>query len=125
MCSPGRWDDAIGLGEDPSQSDFGAHNFEVDPGPAFEGPAGLVEVGLLDNHVSYFEETNPALANMADIVTGQGEDVADTGGRDQDARDHLYDWLGEEAVRQGEQAYDDLIAPVVETFDDLWPDHWP
>ncbi|QBX56684.1 hypothetical protein EXE58_15260 [Nocardioides seonyuensis] len=122
---PGTWDDGIGLGEDPSQADFGAHNFEVDPGAAFEGPDGLVEVGLLDNHVSYFEETNPALANMADIVTGQGEDVADTGGRDQDARDHLYDWLGEEAVRQGEQAYDDIIAPVVETFDDLWPGSWP
>lgn len=122
---PGTWDDGLGLGEDPSQRDFGAHNFEVDPGTPFEGVDGFVETGFNGNHVSYFEETNPALANMADIVTGHGDDVADTGGRDRDAHDHLYDWLGEEAVRQGEQAYDDIIAPVVETFDKLWPDNWP
>ena len=151
---PGGFDDVVGLGEDPSQSDFGAHNFEVDPGREFEG-ADIGSVGLMDNHVSYFDETNPALGNMADVVTGHGDQVADTGGRTQDAHDYLYDWVGDEVDREVDEAYDEHVAPVVDTvtetyedveqgvrdvgvglqeqwdnlprpsFDDVWPDNWP
>ena len=138
----------------PVQGDFGAHNFEVDRGQAFKG-ADIGKVGLIDNHVSYFDETNPALANMAGIVTGHGEEVADAGGRTQDAPDYLYDWVGDEVDREVDEAYDEYVAPVGNTvtetygtssrayrnvgeglqeqwdnlpkpsFDDVWPDNWP
>ncbi len=151
---PGTWDDGVGLGEDPSQADFGAHNFAVDDGEPFRGPGGLVETGFMDNHVSYFEQGNPALDNMAQIVTGHGADVADTGGRTQDAHDLLYDWVGSEVqhgvqeihgqyvqpvVDQVVETYEGVRDGVVETYEgvrdgardlldrgrDLWNDAWP
>lgn len=115
---PGSWDDGLGLGEDPAQSDFGAHTFPVADGTPFDGLDGLVDVGLLDNHVSYFEQGNPALENMAAVVTGHGHQVVDTGGRSQDAHDHLYGWVGAQVLEQ----WDKLPRP---RFDDLWPDRWP
>lgn len=111
---PGTWDDGLGLGEDPSQQDFGAHNFPVDDGRPFQGPGGLVETGFLDNHVGYFEQGNPALDNMAQIVTGNGAEVADTGGRTQDAHDLLYDWAGNEIQREAQEIHDQYVQPVVD-----------
>ena len=130
----------LGLGEDPSQADFGAHNFEVDAGEEFHGAVDLVNTGLLDNHVSYFEPTNAALGNMADIMTGHGAEVGDTGGRDQDAHDYLYDWAASEAQHQ---MVDPIVDGAVQTYegvhdgvnvaidsgqdvwDTVWPDVWP
>jgi hypothetical protein len=136
---PGSWDDSLGLGADPSQSEFGAHNFEVDDGEEFHG-SGLVTTGFMENHTNYFDDGNPALANMADIVSGNSDDVVDTGGRDQDAHDHLYDWVEDEAQHH---VVDPVVDSVVDTYegvrdgvgevvqgaqdawDDLWPDRWP
>ncbi len=137
---PGSFDDSLGLGADPAQSDFGAHNFTVDNGQEFHGPGGLVNTGFMQNHVTYFDDGNPALANMADIVSGNADDVADTGGRTQEAHDYLYDWVGDEVqhhvvdpvvdgvvdtyegVRDG---VDDAIDRGQDAWDDLWPDRWP
>ncbi|WP_322921666.1 alpha/beta hydrolase [Nocardioides renjunii] len=109
---PGSWDDSLGLGQDPAQSDFGAHVFGVDNGQEFHGPGGLVSTGFMQNHVNYFDDGNPALANMADIVSGNSDDVVDTGGRTQDAHDYLYDWAGEEVQHH-------VVEPVVETYEDV------
>jgi hypothetical protein len=114
---PGSWDDGLGLGADPSQSDFGAHNFAVDNGEEFHG-SGLVTTGFMENHTNYFDDGNPALANMADIVSGNSDDVVDTGGRTQDAHDYLYDWVGSEAQHH-------VIEGAQDAWDDLWPDRWP
>ncbi len=137
---PGSWDDSLGLGADPAQGDFGAHNFAVDNGQEFHGPGGLVDTGFQQNHVNYFDDGNPALANMADIVSGNSGDVVDTGGRTQEAHDYLYDWAGGEVQHH---VVDPVVDEVVETYegvrdgvgdaidrgqqawDDLWPDHWP
>lgn len=137
---PGTWDDSLGLGADPAQSDFGAHNFAVDNGQEFHGPGGLVDTGFMQNHVNYFDDNNPALANMADVVSGNSDAVVDTGGRTQEAHDYLYDWAGDE-VQHG--AVDPIVDGVVDTYDgvrdgvndavegvqdawdDLWPDQWP
>jgi hypothetical protein len=114
---PGSWDDGLGLGADPSQSDFGAHNFAVDNGEEFHG-SGLVTTGFMENHTNYFDDGNPALANMADIVSGNSDDVVDTGGRTQDAHDYLSDWVGSEAQHH-------VIEGAQDAWDDLWPDRWP
>ena len=137
---PGSWDDGLGLGEDPAQSDFGATVFAVDNGQEFHGPGGLVGTGFLQNHVNYFDDGNPALANMADIVSGNSDDVVDTGGRTQDAHDYLYDWVGDEVqhhvvdpvldgVGQTYEGVRDGVADTIDgardAWDDLWPDQWP
>ena len=132
---PGSWDDSLGLGQDPAQSDFGATVFAVDNGEEFHG-AGLVTTGFMENHTNYFDDGNPALASMADVVSGNSEAVVDTGGRTQEAHDYLYDWTGDEVK-------DHVVTPIVETYedvrdgvgdavdgardawDDLWPDRWP
>lgn len=137
---PGSFDDSLGLGADPAQSDFGAHNFAVDNGQEFHGPGGLVSTGFMQNHVNYFDDGNPALANMADIVSGNSDDVVDTGGRTQEAHDYLYDWVGDEVQHH---VVDPVVDGVVNTYegvrdgvgdaldrgreawDDLWPDRWP
>ena len=137
---PGSFDDSLGLGADPAQSDFGAHDFTVDNGQEFHGPGGLVTTGFMQNHVTYFDDGNPALANMADIVSGNADDVADTGGRTQEAHDYLYDWVGDEVQHH---VVDPVVDGVVDTYedvrdgvgdaidrgqdawDDLWPDRWP
>ena len=111
---PGSWDDSLGLGEDPAQSDFGAHNFAVDNGQEFHGPGGLVSTGFMQNHVSYFDDNNPALANMADVVSGNSDDVVDTGGRTQDAHDYLYDWVGGEVQHH---VVDPVVDGVVQTYE--------
>jgi len=133
---PGSGDDSLGLGQDPAQNDFGATVFAVDDGEEFHGPGGLVDTGFKQNHVNYFDDTNPALANMADVVSGNAGAVVDTGGRTQEAHDYLYDWTGDEVK-------DHVVDPIVETYedvrdgvgdavdgakdarDDLWPDRWP
>ena len=143
---PGTWDDSLGLGADPAQHDFGATVFAVDNGQEFHG-AGLVTTGFMENHTNYFDDGNPALASMADVVSGNSDAVVDTGGRSQEAHDYLYDWAGGEVqhhlVQPVVDTYDDVRDGVVETYegvrdgvgdaidgaedvwDDLWPDHWP
>ena len=141
----------LGLGDDPSQHDFGATNFEVDDGEAFHGVGGLVNTGFLENHTSYFHGDNPALGTMATVVTGHGDQVVDTGGRHQDAHDYLYGWAADEVQHSVQEAYAQHVQPVVDTvtstavgaydtasggvdaawdaaqggFDAVWPDSWP
>ena len=137
---PGSWDDSLGLGQDPAQSDFGATVFAVDNGQEFHGPGGLVDTGFMQNHVNYFDDNNPALANMADVVSGNSGAVVDTGGRTQEAHDYLYDWVGGEVQHH---VVEPIVDGVVDTYegvrdgvgdavdgardawDDLWPDRWP
>jgi hypothetical protein len=152
---PGTWDDGLGLGADPAQHDFGAINFAVDNGQEFHG-AGLVSTGFMENHVNYFDDASPthdnaALVNMANIVSGNTDDVVDTGGRTQEAHDYLYDWVGGEVqhhvvdplvetyegvrdgvvetyegVRDGAvETYEDVRDGVRDAWDGLWPDQWP
>lgn len=125
---PGGWDDSLGLGEDPTQSDFGAHNFEVHAGQEIQTPGDLVDVGLLDNHVSYFDgQDNPALSNMGLIMTGHGDEVVDTGGRDQDAHDYLYDWAGQQVQNEIDTTIEEFqngVDTVTDTIDSWLPD-WP
>ncbi len=66
----------------------------------------------MQNHVNYFDDGNPALANMADVVSGNSGAVVDTGGRTQEAHDYLYDWVGDEAQHH-------VVEPVVETYEDV------
>jgi hypothetical protein len=109
---PGSWDDGLGLGADPAQHDFGATVFGVDDGQEFHGPGGLVSTGFMQNHTNYFNDGNPALANMADVVSGNSDAVVDTGGRTQEAHDYLYDWVGSEAQHH-------VVQPVVDTYEDV------
>lgn len=147
---PGSWDDSLGLGADPSQHDFGATVFAVDNGQEFHG-TGLVTTGFMENHTNYFDVGNPALGNMADVVSGNSDAVVDTGGRTQEAHDYLYDWVGDEAqhhvvdpvvdtyhdvrdgvvetyegVRDGvNDAVDGAVSGAKDAWDHVWPDHWP
>jgi hypothetical protein len=108
---PGSWDDGLGLGPDPAQHDFGATVFGVDNGQEFLGPGGLVSTGFMQNHTNYFDDGNPALATMADVVSGNSDAVVDTGGRTQEAHDYLYDWVGGEVQHH-------VVQPVVDTYED-------
>ncbi|MCF6379189.1 alpha/beta hydrolase [Nocardioides KLBMP 9356] len=108
---PGTWDDSLGLGADPAQHDFGATVFAVDNGEEFHG-AGLVTTGFMENHTNYFDDGNPALASMADVVSGNSDAVVDTGGRTQEAHDYLYDWVGGEVQHH-------VVQPVVDTYTDV------
>ena len=121
--------------------------FEVDNGQEFHGPVELGTVGFMQNHTNYFNDYNPALANMADIVSGNSDAVVDTGGRTQEAHDYLYDWVGDEVqhhvVQPVVDTYNDVRDGVVETyegvrdgvndavdragdaFDDAWDSVWP
>ena len=109
---PGSWDDGLGLGPDPAQHDFGATVFGVDNGQEFHGPGGLVSTGFMQNHTNYFDDGNPALATMADVVSGNSDAVVDTGGRTQEAHDYLYDWVGGEVQHH-------VVQPVVDTYEDV------
>ncbi|MBL0748479.1 alpha/beta hydrolase [Nocardioides baculatus] len=108
---PGTWDDSLGLGADPAQHDFGATVFAVDNGQEFHG-TGLVTTGFMENHTNYFDDGNPALASMADVVSGNSDAVVDTGGRTQEAHDYLYDWVGGEVQHH-------VVQPVVDTYNDV------
>ena len=108
---PGTWDDSLGLGADPAQHDFGATVFAVDNGQEFHG-TGLITTGFMENHTNYFDDGNPALASMADVVSGNSDDVVDTGGRTQEAHDYLYDWAGDEVQHH-------VVQPVVDTYNDV------
>ena len=108
---PGTWDDSLGLGADPAQHDFGATVFGVDNGQEFHG-TGLVTTGFMENHTNYFDVGNPALGNMADVVSGNSDAVVDTGGRTQEAHDYLYDWAGDEVQHH-------VVQPVVDTYEDV------
>lgn len=119
---PGTWDDSLGLGADPAQHDFGATVFAVDNGQEFHG-TGLVTTGFMENHTNYFDDGNPALASMADVVSGNSDAVVDTGGRTQEAHDYLYDWVGGEVqhhvVQPVVDTYNDVRDGVVETYEDV------
>jgi hypothetical protein len=147
---PYGFDDDLGLGQDPAQSSFGAHNIPVGDGRPFHvDEIGTIGIG---NHSSYFDENSTSLASVADVV--DGHPLADTGGRDESAHQIATDWAEHEAAYQAHQLYDHYVAPVVdpvvstagavystgqqvvagtgyvithpvETFSDLWPDDWP
>ncbi len=112
---PGTWDDSVGLGADPAQHDFGATVFGVDNGQEFHG-TGLVTTGFMENHTNYFDDGNPALASMADVVSGNSDAVVDTGGRTQDAHDYLYDWVGGEVQHH---VVDPVVDGVTQTYEDV------
>lgn len=88
------------LGHDPSQDDFGAHRFEVDPG-------SYRVQDLMDNHSSYFNEDSTSLDAMADVVAGDQPDEVD--GRVPGTYQPLSDLLaGTTIVSGGEQAWNGI-----------------
>lgn len=56
------------LGPDPMSAGFGATPFEAAPGPA--GPLGIPTI---EAHSSYWDQNNPALANMGKIIAGRAD----------------------------------------------------
>ena len=125
-------DGDLGMGQDPTQADFGAKVFPVAPGDEFH--ADSVTKGV-DNHTSYFDPVanQQSLDNLAAIVRGDEPEV--TGGRTQDANDMAFDWAKDEVKHQIEKeidatvdeiqdAYDDgkdWVGDRVDDFRDLWP----
>ena len=106
-------DGDLGMGQDPTQADFGATVFPVDPGAEFHAD----DLGQgITNHTSYFEPESQSLANLTDIVQGDEPDV--TGGRTQDANDMAIDWAKDEAVHQLEQELDATVEEVKDAYDD-------
>jgi hypothetical protein len=86
------------LGHDPSQADFGAHRFEVDPG-------SYRVQDLLDNHSSYFNQDSTSLDAMADIVAGDRPDDVD--GRTPGSYQPLGDLVtGSSVVSGGEKLWE-------------------
>ena len=121
-----------GMGNDPSQADFGAKRFEVNDGPEFH----VDNLGQgVTNHTSYFSpDANPeSLGNLATIVIGGEPGLVE--GRDQDAHDMALDWVKDEAEYQiekeiattAEEAKDvidagkDWVGDRVDDFSGLWP----
>jgi pimeloyl-ACP methyl ester carboxylesterase len=123
-------DGDLGMGQDPTQADFGAKVFPVDPGAEFH--ADNLDQGIA-NHTSYFAPGSESLGNIGDIVQGDEPDL--TGGRTQDANDMAFDWARDEVVHQVEQEIDttvqeatdayhdgkDWVGDRVDDFTGLWP----
>ncbi|PUA79018.1 alpha/beta hydrolase [Nocardioides currus] len=125
-------DGDVGMGQDPTQADFGAKVFTSAAGPEFH--ADNLGQGVA-NHTSYFDPvTNPeSLSNLTDIVRGDEPDL--TGGRTQDANDMAFDWARDEVAYQVEKEVDTTVQEVqdayedgkdwvgdrVDDFADLWP----
>ncbi|EON24330.1 hypothetical protein CF8_1630 [Nocardioides sp. CF8] len=123
-------DGDLGMGKDPTQADFGANVFPVDPGEEFH--ADSLTKGI-ENHTSYFDPHSQSLSNITDIVQGDEPDL--TGGRTQDANDMAFDWAKDEVVHQVEKEIDstvqeakdtyndgkDWVEDRVDDFTDLWP----
>ncbi|MRJ78005.1 hypothetical protein GEV29_15820 [Aeromicrobium sp. SMF47] len=103
-------DTRLGLGEDPSQSSFGADRIDVGNGESFHAE----DIGGqgLNNHTSYFDPGSESLENIADITVGNDPETID--GRDQPARDYLTDYAKDEGIYYGNQVYDKYVDPVVD-----------
>ena len=106
-------DGDLGMGQDPTQADFGAKVFPVDPGEEFH--ADSLDKGI-ENHTSYFAPDSQSLSNITDIVQGDEPDL--TGGRTQDANDMAIDWARDEVVHQVEQEIDTTVQEVKDTYND-------
>lgn len=108
-------DGDLGMGQDPTQADFGAKVITSAPGPEFHAD----DLGQgITNHTSYFDaDLNPeSLANLTDIV--QGDEPVTTGGRTQDANDLAFDWAKDEAVYQVEREIDTTVQEAKDVYDD-------
>jgi pimeloyl-ACP methyl ester carboxylesterase len=106
-------DGDLGMGQDPTQADFGATVFSVDPGAEFHAD----DLGQgITNHTSYFEPESQSLANLTDIVQGDEPDV--TGGRSQDANDMAVDWAKDEVVHQLEKELDATVEEAKDAYHD-------
>ena len=79
----------------------------------------------MENHTNYFDDGNPALGSMADVVSGNSDAVVDTGGRTQEAHDYLYDWVGDEVEHHVVQPVVDAYEGAKDAFDDAWDTVWP
>lgn len=85
------------LGHDPSQADFGAHRFDVDPG-------SYRVQDLLTNHSSYFNKGSTSLDAMAGVVAGDTPNEVD--GRVPGSYQPLSDVVaGSSIVSGGEQVW--------------------
>lgn len=112
-------DGELGMGQDPTQQDFGATVFPVDPGDTFH----VDEVGSIgiDNHTSYFDPGSTSLDNLTAIV--QGDEPTVVGGRTEDANDLALDWAKDEAgyqVGRGVDSGRTWVEERWEDFSDLW-----
>ena len=106
-------DGDLGMGQDPTQADFGATVFSVDPGAEFHAD----DLGQgITNHTSYFEPESQSLANLTDIVQGDEPDV--TGGRTQDANDMAVDWAKDEVAHQLETELDATVEEAKDAYND-------
>lgn len=106
-------DGDLGMGQDPTQADFGAKVFSVDPGAEFHAD----DLGQgITNHTSYFEPESQSLANLTDIVQGDEPDV--TGGRTQDANDMAIDWAKNEAAHHLEKGVDATVEEANDAYND-------
>ncbi|GAB3995171.1 alpha/beta hydrolase [Nocardioides marmoraquaticus] len=115
-----------GLGDDPAESDFGAHRFQVDN-------ATDEVFTSLDNHTSYFDPGSTSLDNIGRIVAGEGDQVEQVDGRS-DSETPL--WWADQTVGEGvrwveeqgqriedevEGRLEDAGEAVVEAGGRLWP----
>ncbi|MBA3781765.1 MAG: hypothetical protein H0X12_07930 [Nocardioides sp.] len=108
-------DGDLGMGQDPTQADFGAKVFGSDPGKDFH----VENIGQgVDNHTSYFDpQLNPtSLDNLTSIAQGDEPDLI--GGRTQEANDYAKDWAKDEAVHQVDRAADVVVEEVRTTIDE-------
>ncbi|WP_426246716.1 alpha/beta hydrolase [Nocardioides sp. LHG3406-4] len=106
-------DGDLGMGQDPTQADFGAKVFGVDPGADFH--AENIGQGVT-NHTSYFAEDSQSLDNLTKIAQGDEPDIV--GGRTQEANDYAKDWARDEVVHQADRAVDAVVDEVEETYED-------
>ncbi len=106
-------DGDLGMGQDPTQADFGAKVFPVDPGAEFH--ADNLDQGIA-NHTSYFAPDSQSLSNITDIVQGDQPDL--TGGRTQDANDMALDWVRDEAVHQVQTEIDTTVQEATDAYND-------
>lgn len=106
-------DGDLGMGRDPTQADFGATVFGVDPGADFH--AETIGQGVT-NHTSYFAEDSQSLDNLTRIVQGDEPDIV--GGRTQEANDYALDWARDEVVHQADRAVDAVVDEVQETYEE-------
>jgi pimeloyl-ACP methyl ester carboxylesterase len=115
-------DTELGLGQDPSQADFGAVRIDVDDGRNHH----VDEFGrMFENHTSYFDpEANPqSVDNLGAII--RGEDPGAIDGRTDPARDRLADYAADETdhwVDQGLEQVRDGAEAVVDAGRTVYDD---
>lgn len=95
-------DGDVGMGQDPTQKDFGATVFGVDPGKDFH--ADNLDQGIT-NHTSYFDKDSRSLESLTQIVQGDEPDVVT--GRTDSANSYATDWVKDEVVHQVKKEYEE------------------